>query len=257
MMIGEQAQDNVSLMKRVMAEGHEIGNHTWTHPDISEISPGQLQLQLNLTERLFGSKLGVKPLFFRPPYAIDQEPDTNDQAAPAYLIQKMGYTIIGNKIDTGDWDERLRKTPQGILRRARTIAGDEDQAAVSRQHYPDARWRRQPQRTVAALPVLIDGLRAHGYVFEQVSDLMGKTRAEVMPPLNAQERWQARVDSVAFFAWAFFNHFVVTLFFIGDVLMSARLVLVGIFALIDRLRKRHIPEWRVDFAAGGGADSGL
>ena len=39
MMIGEQAQDNVSLMKRVMAEGHEIGNHTWTHPDISEISP--------------------------------------------------------------------------------------------------------------------------------------------------------------------------------------------------------------------------
>jgi peptidoglycan/xylan/chitin deacetylase (PgdA/CDA1 family) len=63
MMIGEQAQDNVSLMKRVMAEGHEIGNHTWTHPDISEISPGQVQLQLNLTERLFGSKLGVKPLF--------------------------------------------------------------------------------------------------------------------------------------------------------------------------------------------------
>jgi len=67
MMIGEQAQDNVSLMKRVMAEGHEIGNHTWTHPDISEISPRQMELELNLTERLFGSKLGVKPLFFRPP----------------------------------------------------------------------------------------------------------------------------------------------------------------------------------------------
>jgi peptidoglycan/xylan/chitin deacetylase (PgdA/CDA1 family) len=114
LMIGEQAQDNVSLMKRVMAEGHEIGNHTWTHPDISDISPRQVQLELNLTERLFGSKLGVKPLFFRPPYSIDQEPDTNDQAAPAYQIQKMGYTIIGNKIDTGDWDERQKKTPQGI-----------------------------------------------------------------------------------------------------------------------------------------------
>ena len=115
MMIGEQAQDNVGLMKRVMAEGHEIGNHTWTHPDISEISTRQMELELNLTERLFGSKLGVKPLYFRPPYSIDQEPDTNDQTAPAYLIQKMGYTIIGNKIDTGDWDERQRKTPQGIL----------------------------------------------------------------------------------------------------------------------------------------------
>src|SRR5271167_4738009 len=81
--------------------------------------------------------------------------------------------------------------------------------------------------TVAALPVLIDGLREHGYVIEQVSDLMGKTRAEVMPPLNARERWQARVDSVAFFAWAFFNHFVVSLFFVGDVLMSSRLIQIG------------------------------
>jgi cellulose synthase/poly-beta-1,6-N-acetylglucosamine synthase-like glycosyltransferase/peptidoglycan/xylan/chitin deacetylase (PgdA/CDA1 family)/spore germination protein YaaH len=243
MMIGEQAQDNVSLMKRVMAEGHEIGNHTWTHPDISEISPRQVDLELNLTERLFGSKLGVKPLFFRPPYSIDQEPDTNDQAAPAYQIQKMGYTIIGNKIDTGDWDERQRKTPQGItddvlafLQMMKTKP--QFRGSIILLH--DGGGNRSV--TVATLPVLIDGLRAHGYAIDQVSDLMGKTRAEVMPPLNAHERWQARVDSVAFFAWAFFNHFVVSLFFVGDVLMSSRLILVGIFALIDRLRKRHVPE---------------
>ena len=49
--------------------------------------------------------------------------------------------------------------------------------------------------TVAALPVLIDALRAHGYKFVQVSDLMGKTRAEVMPELKPNERWTARVDS--------------------------------------------------------------
>jgi peptidoglycan-N-acetylglucosamine deacetylase len=243
MMIGEQAQDNVGLMKRVMAEGHEIGNHTWTHPDISEISPGQVQLQLNLTERLFGSKLGVKPLFFRPPYSIDQEPDTNDQAAPAYLIQKMGYTIVGNRIDTGDWDERQRKSPQAItddvLEQLQTMkTKPQFRGSIILLH--DGGGDRSV--TVATLPVLIDGLRAHGYAFEQVSDLMGKTRAEVMPPLNAHERWQARVDSVAFFVWAFFNHFVVTLFFLGDVLMSARLILVGIFALIDRLRKRQVPE---------------
>ncbi len=168
-------------------------------------------MQLNLTERLFGSKLGVKPLYFRPPYSIDQEPDTNDQAAPAYLIQKMGYTIIGNKIDTGDWDERQRKTPQGILQDVL----DQLQLMKTKPQFRgsiilmhDGGGNRSV--TVAALPVLIDGLRAHGYAIEQVSDLMGKTRAEVMPPLNSKERWQARVDSVAFFAWAFFNHFVVT-----------------------------------------------
>ena len=44
--------------------------------------PRQVELELNLTERLFASKLGVQPLYFRPPYSIDQEPDTNDQAAP-------------------------------------------------------------------------------------------------------------------------------------------------------------------------------
>jgi cellulose synthase/poly-beta-1,6-N-acetylglucosamine synthase-like glycosyltransferase/peptidoglycan/xylan/chitin deacetylase (PgdA/CDA1 family)/spore germination protein YaaH len=243
MMIGEQAQDNVGLMKRVMAEGHEIGNHTWTHPDISEISPGQVQLQLNLTERLFGSKLGVKPLFFRPPYSIDQEPDTNDQTGPAYLIQKMGYTIVGNKIDTGDWDERQRKTPEGILNDVLVqldLMKTKPQFRGSIILMHDGGGDRTV--TIAALPVLIAGLRAHGYVFQQVSDLMGKTRAEVMPPLNSKERWQARVDSVAFFAWAFFNHFVVSLFFLGDILMSARLILVGIFALIDRLRRRPVPE---------------
>ena len=242
LMIGEQAQDNVGLMKRVIAEGHEVGNHTWTHPDISEISPRQLALQLNLTERLFGSKLGLKPLYFRPPYSIDQEPDTNDQAAAAYLIQKMGYTILGNKIDTGDWDERQPKTPQGILADVLDqleIMKTKPQFRGSIILMHDGGGNRSV--TVATLPMLIDGLRAHGYNIVQVSDLMGKTRAEVMPPLNTHERWQARVDSVAFFAWAFFNHFVVSLFFVGDVLMSARLLLIGVLALIDRLRTRRIP----------------
>ena len=112
-MIGEVAQDNVGVMQRVYREGHEIGNHTFTHPDISEISTTQVDLQLNLTERLFAAKLGVQPLYFRPPYSIDQEPDTNDQAAPVDRIQNLGYVIVGNKIDTDDWDEHPRKTPTG------------------------------------------------------------------------------------------------------------------------------------------------
>ncbi len=101
-------------MKRVVREGHEIGNHTYTHPDISEISNRQLDLEVKLTERLFASKLGIQPLYFRPPYDIDEEPDTDDQAAPVERIQQDGYTIIGNKIDTNDWNEHPRKTPQEI-----------------------------------------------------------------------------------------------------------------------------------------------
>jgi cellulose synthase/poly-beta-1,6-N-acetylglucosamine synthase-like glycosyltransferase len=54
-------------------------------------------------------------------------------------------------------------------------------------------------------------------------------------------RWQARIDWVAFFFFSFFANFVVDIFFIGDVLMSARLILIGIFAIIDRFWKRPIP----------------
>ena len=95
--------------------------------------------------------------------------------------------------------------------------------------------------TVAALPLLITTLRAKGYELVPVSELMGKTTAEVMPPISPQMRWQARIDSVAFFFFSFFSHFVVDVFFVGDVLMSARLILIGILALIDRLRRRRVP----------------
>ena len=238
-MIGEVAQNNVGIMQRVYREGHEIGNHTFTHPDISEVSLTQVDLQLNLTERLFASKLGVQPLYFRPPYSVDQEPDTNDQAAPVDHVQGLGYVIIGNKIDTNDWNEHPRKSPQEITDTVfQQIADMEthpwNRGSVILMH--DGGGDRSA--TIEALPVLIEALRARGYEIIPVSQLVGKTRDQVMPPLTPQQRWQARADSLAFFFISFFNHFVVGVFFIGDILMSGRLIIIGICAIIDRLRKR-------------------
>jgi len=241
MVIGEEAQDNLGLLKRYYRDGQEIGNHTWTHPDISEISNRQLALELNLTERLFAAELGVQPLYFRPPYSIDQEPDTNDQAAPVDRIEKMGYIIIGDKIDTNDWDEHPRKSPQEI------IDSVFDQLKVM-QSKPQFRGSiillhdggGDRSVTVQTLPVLIDALRAKGYKIVPVSALMDKTRAQVMPPIAPGQRWQARVDAVAFFLIALFNHSVILIFFLGDVLMTGRLVLVGIFAALDRVRRRKL-----------------
>ena len=239
LMIGEEAEKNVGVMQRVYREGHEIGNHSFTHPDVSEIPKAQVDLELNLTERLFGAKLGVQPLYFRPPYSIDQEPDTNDQAAPVDRIQSLGYVILGNKIDTNDWDETPRKTPQEITDSVFSQIADMEKNP----------WRRgsiilmhdgggDRSATVAALPMLITQLRAHGYEIVPVSELIGKTRAEVMPPLTPHQRWQARADSITFFLIGFFNNFVVAVFFVGDILMSGRLIIIGAFALIDRLRTR-------------------
>ena len=241
-MIGEEAQNNIGLMQRVYREGHEIGNHTFTHPDISEISNASVDLELNLTERLFAAELGVQPLYFRPPYSIDQEPDTNDQAAPADRIQHLGYVIVGNKIDTDDWEEHPVKSPQEIIDSVFQQMEDMKTRSWMRGSIillHDGGGDRQP--TIDALPKLIDALRARGYKIVPVSELMGKTRAEVMPPLNQHQLWEARVDSIAFWVWAFFNHFVIAVFFVGDILMSARLIIIGVFAIIDRFRKRKNP----------------
>jgi cellulose synthase/poly-beta-1,6-N-acetylglucosamine synthase-like glycosyltransferase/peptidoglycan/xylan/chitin deacetylase (PgdA/CDA1 family)/spore germination protein YaaH len=240
MMIGAAAQENVGLMQRVAREGHEIGNHTYSHPDISEISQRQLDLEVKLTERLFASKLGVQPLYFRPPYDIDEEPDTDDEAAPVVRIQQDGFTIIGNKIDTSDWDEHPRKSPQEIIQ---TIFYWLDLMKVKPQFrgsvilFHDGGGDRSA--TVAALPLVIDALRARGYTIVPVSALMGKTTAEVMPKLTFRQYLRALPDSIAFSGLAIIGKFIVLVFFLGDILMSARLLMVGLFAIIDRLRRPH------------------
>jgi cellulose synthase/poly-beta-1,6-N-acetylglucosamine synthase-like glycosyltransferase/peptidoglycan/xylan/chitin deacetylase (PgdA/CDA1 family)/spore germination protein YaaH len=237
LLIGAEAAEHVGVMQRIYQEGHEIGNHTWTHPDISEISPRQLDLEVKLTGRLFASKLGVQPLYFRPPYDIDEEPDTDDQAAPVVSIQREGYTIIGNKIDTDDWNEHPRKTPaeitQLVLTQLETMkTKPQFRGSIILLH--DGGGDRSA--TVAALPVLIQALRDHGYKIVQVSALMGRTTAQVMPPLTFWQHLRAIPDSIAFSALDFIGNFIVMVFFLGDILMSARLIIVGLFAVIDRLR---------------------
>jgi cellulose synthase/poly-beta-1,6-N-acetylglucosamine synthase-like glycosyltransferase/peptidoglycan/xylan/chitin deacetylase (PgdA/CDA1 family)/spore germination protein YaaH len=236
MLIGGEAAENIGLMKRVVREGHEIGNHTYTHPDISEISNRQLDLEVKLTERLFASKLGIQPLYFRPPYDIDEEPDTDDQAAPVARIQQDGFTIVGSKMDTNDWDERTRKTPpqivQAILDQLEVMkTKPQFRGSIILMH--DGGGDRSA--TVAALPVLIDALRAHGYTLVPVSALMGKTTAEVMPHISFLQQLRALPDSIAFSGLAIFAHIIVLMFFVGDVLMSGRLILIGILAIVERL----------------------
>ncbi|MGA2050411.1 MAG: glycosyltransferase [Terracidiphilus sp.] len=239
-LIGAEAAENIGLMQRIAREGNEIGNHTYTHPDISEISQQQTDLQIKLTERLFASKLNVQPLYFRPPYDIDEEPETDDQAAPIVPIQNEGYIVIGSKIDTNDWKEHPRKSPQEIAQSVLDFlqmmkTKPQFRGSVILMH--DGGGDRSV--TVAALPVLIDTLRAHGYTIVPVSALMGKTTADVMPKLTPIQFLRALPDSVAFSGVQIVGRFIVLVFFIGDILMCARLLLIGLLAVIDRLRKPH------------------
>ena len=89
-LIGIQAEKFGSLTQRIYREGHEIGNHTFTHPDISSIGSRYMKVELNLTEQLFASRLGIRTILFRPPYSVDAEPDTEDEVRPARTHAEHG-----------------------------------------------------------------------------------------------------------------------------------------------------------------------
>jgi len=241
-MIGLQAEKYAYLARREFDEGHEIGNHTWTHPDISNISKRYMQVELNLTERFFAATLGIKPLLFRPPYSVDQEPDTADQVRPLEIAQTMGYITVGDKIDPSDWRDNPRRTAEqitaSVLSASLPPCARNDQKCGSIVLLHDGGGDRK--ETVRAVPMIIDGLRARGYELVPVSTLVGRTRADLMPALSSNERWGARLDRLGFWFYGAINFGIVLIFFIGDVLMSARLLLVGVTAIYDRLRTRLV-----------------
>ena len=90
--------------------------------------------------------------------------------------------------------------------------------------------------TVDALPQIIDGLRAKGFQFVPVSDLLGQTRAQVMPPLTHQEWLLARADAFIFDVFRWFARRDRFIFMAGILLVSGRALVIGLLALIEKLR---------------------
>lgn len=239
-LIGLPAESNGGLTARIYREGHEIGNHTFTHPDISNISKRFTEVEINLTEELFASRLGVHTILFRPPYSIDQEPDTTDQVRPLKIAQDMGYIIVGDKIDPNDWRENPRPTAEQIADRVITHlppCGDDTRFCGSIILLHDGGGNRS--QTVAALPKIIEGIRAKGLQIVPLYELLGKTKADVMPPLPTNQRWAARIDWLGFALWDFASKGILWIFFLGDLLMTGRLLSVGALALYDRLRQNR------------------
>jgi peptidoglycan-N-acetylglucosamine deacetylase len=238
-LIGIQAENNPALTRRIYNEGHEIGNHTFTHPDISNISKTYIKVELNLTERLFAARLGIRTILFRPPYSIDQEPDTADQVRPLEVTQDMGYVTIGNRIDPNDWREhRSAEEIRDAVMKDLPPCNVNDQLCGNIVLLHDGGGDRR--ETVRALPMIIEGLRARGYEIVPVYQLLGKTKADVMPPIPGNERWAAWLNRIGFWLWGAGMWSITWIFFLGDLLMTSRLLLVGALAVYDRLASHEV-----------------
>jgi cellulose synthase/poly-beta-1,6-N-acetylglucosamine synthase-like glycosyltransferase/spore germination protein YaaH/peptidoglycan/xylan/chitin deacetylase (PgdA/CDA1 family) len=238
-LIGIQTDKFSSIAKRIYREGNTIGNHTFTHPDVSNISTAYMKVELNLTERLFASLVGVRATLMRPPYAIDEEPDTADQVRPLEIPQEMGYITVGNRIDPNDWSENPRHSAEQIT--SYVLAHlppcrPEDLRCGNIVLLHDGGGDRA--ETVRALPMIIDGIRARGYEIAPVYELLGKTRADVMAPLPAGELWAARLDRFGFWLFDASIVFITWIFLVGDLLMTGRLLFIGAAAVYDRVREK-------------------
>jgi peptidoglycan-N-acetylglucosamine deacetylase len=238
-LIGIQTDKFSGLAERIYNEGHTIGNHTFTHPDVSNISSTYMKVELNLTERLFASLVGVRATLMRPPYAIDEEPDTADQVKPLEFSQDMGYITVGNRIDPSDWSSNPRYSAEQIT--SYVLAhlppcGPNDLRCGNIVLLHDGGGNRV--ETVRALPMIIDGIRARGLEIAPVYDLLGKTRADVMSPLPTGERWAARLDRLGFWLFDVGTLGITWIFFLGDLLMTGRLLFIGTAAVYDRLHEK-------------------
>ena len=114
---------------------------------------GYEDFELNLTERLFAAKLGVKPLFFRPPYSIDEEPDVDEQVRPLEIVQDMGYITVGEKIDPNDWRDHPRYSAEEITAFLRNSSGGSKVRSSSRR-FAISTWSLMAWRVTLDGPVL-------------------------------------------------------------------------------------------------------
>jgi len=238
-LIGIQTDKFSGIAKRIYSEGNTIGNHTFTHPDVSNISTSYMKVELNLTERLFASLMGVRVTLMRPPYAVDEEPDTADQVRPLEIPQEMGYITVGNRIDPNDWSNNPRRSAEQITAYVLSHlppCRQEDLRCGNIVLLHDGGGNRA--ETVRALPMIIDGIRARGYEIASVYDLLGKTRADVMGPLPAGERWAARLDRLGFWLFDVGIVGITWIFLVGDLLMTGRLLFIGAAAVYDRVHEK-------------------
>jgi cellulose synthase/poly-beta-1,6-N-acetylglucosamine synthase-like glycosyltransferase/spore germination protein YaaH/peptidoglycan/xylan/chitin deacetylase (PgdA/CDA1 family) len=236
-LIGIQTDKFSGIAKRIYGDGNTIGNHTFTHPDVTNMSTPLIKAELNLTERLFASLIGVRVTLMRPPYAIDEEPDTADQVRPLEIPQDMGYITVGNRIDPNDWSDNpsAEKISSYVLSHLPPCRPENLRCGNIVLLHDGGGNRAE---TVRALPLIIDGIRARGYEIAPVYDLLGKARADVMAPLPAGELWAARLDRFGFWVFDAGIIAITWIFLVGDLLMTGRLIFIGAAAVYDRVHEK-------------------
>ena len=164
--IGENVAQHPEIVKRAAREGHEIGNHSWSHPNLAKMSDENVRSQIKRTEEVISGAIGTRPVLLRPPYG-------SLAARQKHLIHdELGYEIVLWDVDPYDWK---RPGPSVVTNRIlkETRPGS---IVLSHDIHPG---------TIEAMPATLNELEAKGFKFVTVSELLRMARTQPPKTMSA------------------------------------------------------------------------
>jgi peptidoglycan/xylan/chitin deacetylase (PgdA/CDA1 family) len=168
-MIGQNAERNPAIVKRILAEGHEIGNHSWTHPQLSKLSDDRVTEEINKTQDAIKNASGYTPVLLRPPYGAITARQKE------WIEKQFGLSVIIWSVDPFDW-----KRPGASVIEQRILAGARPGAIILSHDIH--------KQTIDAMPATLDALAAKGFKFVTVSQLIAMNKPKATPSPSPQSR---------------------------------------------------------------------
>jgi peptidoglycan/xylan/chitin deacetylase (PgdA/CDA1 family) len=168
-MVGRQVERHPEIARRIVADGHEIGNHSYSHPLYLSRTPRQTLDELTRTQQAIAEITGIRPEWSRPPYGV---------RTPAYFraARTLGLRTIQWTVAGFDWK------PRPAARIARDVLRGAGAGAIVLLHDADSAGRRDRRATVASIPAIVDGVRERGLDVAPLRALL------VEPAADAPER---------------------------------------------------------------------
>ncbi len=164
-LIGQNAEKYPDLVRRILADGNEIGNHSWSHPQLSKLSDDRVNQEISKTQDTIKNETGFTPTIMRPPYGALTKKQRE------WIEQKYGLNIILWSVDPFDW-----KRPGGAVIEQRILSGARPGAIILSHDIH--------KQTVDAMPATLAALADKGFKFVTVSQLLAMNK----PPAAAAKK---------------------------------------------------------------------
>jgi cellulose synthase/poly-beta-1,6-N-acetylglucosamine synthase-like glycosyltransferase/peptidoglycan/xylan/chitin deacetylase (PgdA/CDA1 family) len=241
--VGINAENHLPLLKRIYREGFEIGNHSFTHPNMATVSAERAETEMEATRLLIEAATGRSTILFRAPYNADAEPSTLVELKPVERGKQDGYYTVGESIDPEDWNLENGVNADSIYDRIVRRYESDSTKGIILLH--DAGGNREA--TVEALPRIIQYFKSHDVKFATISEILNMPKDAIMPPVHT--------DMVKFSGWAsavlyWIEKLLVGAFWLAIVLGLGRILFMGALATIQYWRSKKERRLLTAFAPG-------